>query len=940
MKKHLMLQKDLEDYTSAELRFDAVSKVAYSVDASIYQVEPLGIVIPKTKRDIIAAVKIANQHNVPVIARGAATGITGGCIGHGLIIDTSKYLNKILEVNYDEEYVICEPGVVQDRLNEVLSSQGYRLGPDTSTGNRATIGGMLANNAAGARSLLYGTMADHVEAVELVLATGEVVFFSSHDQKTLTEKTIYDQIIRTLNTYAEEIIAKFPKIPRRVSGYNLDRLLESPLNISKLIVGSEGTLGIATEIRLKIVKMPKITGLCVVHFQEMTEAMQAIENMLSYSPLALEMIDDKIINMGRLSPTIHNKLEWIQGNPKVVFVAEFEATTQEELDKKLDAFMRDMRSRGIGYAHVISAQPEHVWEVRKAGLGLLLSKRAYNRAVAFIEDIAIPPSNLPSFTEKFLTYLESIGQDAGMYGHVGAGCLHIRPYLDLRKNSERDLMETIMHDVLKLLVEHGGTLSGEHGDGLVRSWLNKELYGEKLYQAFVEVKEIFDPDNRMNPGKIVHAPPLKEHLRPLTDKAVDTFLDFSSEGGFALAVDMCNGDAQCRKKESTMCPSFQASENEYDTTRARAQALRAAIDGHAGLDLTSPEVYDVLELCLECKGCKTECPSQVDMAKMKSEFLYQYQKKHGYTLRTRVFGNIATFNKLTSPFAAIWNHVPLVKQMQSLLGISPKRELPKLAKERFSKWWKKQKRSGPINPKKVVLLNDTFNEYNTPEIGQDAVQVLSALGYDIIVPPWCCCGRPLISKGMLEQAQKKAKALIELLYPYATSGIPIVGLEPSCILTVIDDFEGLATDKKKAQVVSQACTTFDEFIHRHLQDGLLPISLKKQNRLVKAHGHCHQKALVGMRPTLEVLRGVPGFEVSEIPSGCCGMAGSFGYEKEHYDLSMKIGELKLFPGIRGTAPDTLIVANGFSCRSQITHGTGKNAYHLASILSMILDKSV
>lgn len=945
-------ENDLRNQTEAEIHFDTIHRQAYSVDASIFEIQPLGVAIPKTKNDLVTILRLAKQYNIPVIARGAATGITGGCIGKGLIIDLSKYLNRILEINYDQEYAICEPGVVQDQLNLGLAERGYRLGPDTSTGNRATLGGMVGNNAAGARSLRYGKMVDHVISVELALASGTLVTFSAIDADSISRKmaleneegTIYRKIIHIQEHYRNEIEEHFPKIPRRVSGYNLDELIApGPLNLSKLIVGSEGTLGITTEIKVKICKKPGILGLCVIHFHELNEGMNAIPTMLSFAPLSLEMIDNKIIEMGRQSPSMKGKLTWLKDQPRMVFVAEFDAHTPEELQKKIHQFESEIARQNIGYARVTILDPtqmNYVWEIRKAGLGLLLSKRTYSRAIAFIEDITLSPEQLAPFMTQFEAYLKKVGKEAGIYGHVGSGCMHVRPYIDLRQPEELDLMKTMMQDIADLLLKYGGALSGEHGDGIIRSWLNPKMFGEKLYQAFLEVKAAFDPENRMNPGKIVNGQPLLENLRldpTVKPRKIQTFLNFEREGGFELAVDLCNGNGLCRKSEKVMCPSFQASKDEYDTTRARAQALRGIINRQLPAEAMShQDVYDVLDLCLECKGCKTECPSQVDMAKMKSEFLYHYYQKHHHPLRNYLFGYIGTLNWVGSKFPKIFNffvRLKLTKAILSWLGIAPERPLPGLAESRFSKLHETPQASS--NQSKVVLFNDTFTEFNHPEIGTAALKVLKALGVEVIIPPWTCCGRPLLSKGLLSQAKEKAAAVIAMLYPYAQKGIKIIGLEPSCILTIKDDYPNFFNDEP-TQAVIRACTTFDEFLNDQLQEGKLPLKFTETEQEVKIHGHCYQKSLVGMQPSLNVLNAIPGFTVSEIPSGCCGVAGSFGYEKEHYAFSIKIGELQLFPTIRKAAEKTLIVANGMSCRSQISHGTGKRALHLAEVIAMHL----
>lgn len=945
--KESEILKDLRNLTTCELRFDPISRKCYSVDASIYEVEPLGVAIPKTKQDVIQAIQIAYRHKVPIIARGAATGITGGCLGTGLILDLSKYLNKICEINIEKEYVICEPGVVQDALNGSLSPHGYRLGPDTSTGNRATLGGMLANNAAGSRSLHYGCMVDHVIETEIVLATGEVLKFgpaASLPTQGL-KGHIYAEILRLRDQYRNEIQARFPQIPRRVSGYNLDQLLKPGIpNIASLIVGSEGTLGIVTEMKLRISKKPRSLALAVLHFDNKVEAMFHIPNLLSFHPFSLEMIDDQILEIGRHTHQMKNKLEWLVNKPEAIFVAEFEGATPTDAHDKARFFANEMEKQKIGFAQVVLTNPEqmdNIWQVRKSGLGLLLSRRTYSRAIAFIEDLSIPPEKLAPFMAKFTKYLALQGKEAGIYGHVGSGCMHIRPYMDLRMEKEIELFQKMMLDVSDMILECGGAMSGEHGDGLIRSWLNQKMFGDKIYQAFLEVKKIFDPSNLMNPGKIVHGPPVNEHLRldPHTKiTPIKTFFDFHREGGFELAADLCNGNGLCRKKEGVMCPSFQVTQDEYDTTRARAQALRSIINGKLPPDtICQPELLKILDLCIECKGCKSECPSQVDMAKMKAEVLYQHHQKYGYSFRSWLFGHVGTLFKLGFSFGNFFNkvtHSKLGKHLLDWVGITDKRNLPSVAPIRFSHWF--QKNYIPHEGRKqVVLFNDTYTEFIAPEIGIAAVKVLHALGYHPILPPWKCCGRPLISKGILKQAQNYGKALVETLYPYANSGIPIVGIEPSCILTLKDEFRDLHLGIK-AQSISEASKTFDEFVAEHVVRGKLPLVLRVEPSEVLLHGHCYQKALVGTKATLKVLKAIPGFEVREIDSGCCGMAGSFGYEKEHYPFSLKIAELKLLPAVRSASSRTQIVADGISCRTQIEHGSSRHAVHLAQFLASLI----
>ena len=950
------LQKELELNIEGEVRFDSISKRVYSVDASIYEIEPIGIVLPKTKKDLIEAVKIAHKHNIPITARGAATGITGGCIGKSLIIDTSKYLHRILEINICDGYAICEPGVVQNQLNEALDPLGFRLGPETSTGNRATIGGMVGNNSAGTRSLRFGKMVDHILETELLLADGTLLQFDEIDAtewatKCLLEGAegeIYRAIRKIKENDAEEIEKRIPDIPRRVNGYNLDVLLKKEsLNVSQLITGSEGTFGIVTKIKMRIVPKQKATAVCLLHFETMMQGMRSVERILNFDPSAVEMMDDRILEAGRSSPSMRGKLGWIVGNPKIIFAVEFDGETAEEVKNKAQRFEVDMQNERIGYARSCLMDPSeiaHIWDVRKSGLGLLLSKRSYSRAIAFIEDVSVAPKELPEFMEKFEQYLASVNKEAGMYGHVGSGCLHLRPYVDLRNPDELKLMRKIMLDVANIVLEHHGALSGEHGDGLLRSWLIEKMYGKQINEAFLSLKAAFDPENRMNPGKIVNAPELEENLRidpNVKQEEIETFLDFSREGGFALAADLCNGNGLCRKKEEVMCPPFQATGDEYHTTRARAQALRAVINGRMPLEeLTSDGMYDVMDLCVECKGCKTECPSQVDMAKMKSEFLYQYQEKRGYSLRNRIFGNIGAWNRILLPIAPIVNPIAesrIGKSILSLFGISEHRSLPLLAYDIFSHWYEENVEHDE-NRKHVVLFNDTFTEFNTPEIGKAAVKVLDAMDYDVIVPEWQCCGRPFISKGMLKQARNQAEKVLTTLLPFAIANIPIVGLEPSCILTIIDDHPDLLPGlQNQVEKLVEQCCTFDEFMEEHLINGKLPLKIDEQERRILLHGHCHQKSLVGTGPTMQVLQAIPGAEVEEIPSGCCGMAGSFGYESEHYDISMKIGELQLFPAVRDAEPTAYLVADGTSCRTQIKDGTGRKALHLAELLAELIE---
>lgn len=926
-----------------EIHFDDMTRCVYSVDASIVEVKPDVVFLPRTIAELEAVVRICHTFYIPMTARGAATGIAGGCLGSGVVIDLSKYLKGVKEINIAEEYAICEPGVIQDDLNAALSSFNYRLGPDTSTGNRATLGGMVGNNAAGARSLRFGRMSDALLDVELMLANGERLSFTSLSERAWQEKLklntqegeIYRTLQRIRDDYADEIALKFPPIPRRVSGYALDELIKPfPLNVAKIIAGSEGTLGIATEVKVRIVPKPKKSALLLFFFDDLFEAFRAAPALLAHHPLSLELIDEKIIALGHKSPSMRGKLEWLKQVPEALLIVECDGETDESVREKIMTIEREHYSKSCFSVLSLFDEKEiaNVWHLRKSGLGLLLSKRSYSRAVAFIEDLSIPPHALASFMELFLPLLAKYHKEAGIYGHVGAGCMHIRPWVDLRDANEVMLTQTMMKEVAEMVASKGGALSGEHGDGWIRSWLNPTLFGDKIMEAFCLLKDAFDPLGIMNRGKIVQAVAPWDTLRAKSEGGVEpisTFLDFSQEGGFELAADLCNGNGLCRKKEQLMCPSFQATQDEFHSTRARAQALRSIIHGRLPKEAwTGERMYDVLDLCLSCKGCKTECPSQVDMAKFKSEFLYHYQQEHGSTFRNRAFAHIGPLSRALFPFRSIFNAVSgtgWAKKAMGWIGLSPTRTLPRFAKHRFSTLYSQYAQPKEL-PRRLLLMNDTFTEFYHPEIGLAALKLLNALGWSVILLPWSCCGRPALSKGFLPLARRQAEALTQLIHTHLKDDIPFIGLEPSCLLTVKDDYSSLLSKN----FPSISCTTLDEFLALEIPKATHLFQDTPQK--IAVHGHCYQKALVRMHPTLTALRAIPSFIVEEIPSGCCGMAGSFGYEIEHDPISRKIAELTLLPTLRLLSDDTWIVASGTSCRQQILDGSNRRSLHLAEAL--------
>ncbi|MCZ6646166.1 MAG: FAD-binding protein, partial [SAR324 cluster bacterium] len=913
------LHAELSRHLKGEVRFDKVTRQLYSTDASMYQMEPVGVIVPRDEEDLGTAVELARKHLVPVLPRGGGTSLAGQCVGHALMMDLSTHMNKVLELNVEEGWVKVQPGLVQDQLNAYLAPHGYLFGPDTSTSNRATIGGMTGNNSSGSHSIIYGKTVDHVIEVDTILSDGSWTTFAPLTAEGLETKMkgegleghIYREVLRIAEANREEVEKRYPKIMRRVSGYNLDEMVKSATpNLASLLVGSEGTLALSRAIKCKISPLPKVKGLLVAHFEDMIRAVETDETVLSHGPSAAELMDRRIIRQATASPVFQGRTGFLQGDPGAIVIVEFYGESRQEVDDKLDKLEQHLKRNKMGYAHVRAMEPgqqQQVWELRKAGLGLLMGTRSEAKPVAFVEDTAVDPIKLPAFLKAFEEVVNRHGTSAGYYGHCSVGCLHIRPFIDMKLPEEREKMMSIFREVAGLVKEHGGAMSAEHGDGLARSWLIKEMFGEQLYAAFQDVKAAFDPTGLMNPGKIVEAQQPLENLRLgdfYQNNQLPIELDFSKDGGFNFAVEMCNGNGQCRKLDvGTMCPSYQATRNDRHSTRGRANALRGFISGTLPMsEFTSPEMYEVMDLCLECKACKTECPSNVDMAAMKYEFLYHYNKAHGVPLRTRVFANAALLNRIgsaTTPFSNWGLRFPFSRIMNSLLGIAPKRRLPPFARQRFSTWFKGHApaANGAGERPRVVLFHDTFMEYNQPELGRDTVRILEAAGYEVLLGKRRCCGRPIISKGLLDQGRQYARANIDALKPYAAQGIPIIGVEPSCLLTLKEDYLQLLPGED-AELVAGHCITIDEFLAGLVKEGKLPLREDAAAREILLHGHCHQKALVGTGPTLEVLRSLPGASVREIDSGCCGMAGSFGYEKEHYDISMTVGEQRLFPAVR------------------------------------------
>jgi len=950
---------------SGDLRFDPYSRLLYATDASSYQIEPIGVGFPRTFDDVQHALEVCAKHRLPLLARGGGSSLAGQAVGQALILDFSKHLNRIIEINPDEHWAICEPGVVCDALSGAAKKYNLMVGTDPASSNRATLGGMVMNNSTGAHSVLYGMTADHLIAAEVFLADGAAATLSETD----SPPDLLKRVRGIVDGQADAIRACYPKTWRRSSGYALNYLVpyvatqphgwpeiepypsSSPTNLAKLLVGSEGTLAVLRRAKINLVPRPKKTALCILHFDSVAQAADAAPAILDSNPSAIELVDQMMIDLTRQIPSYARLLTWVQGQPGAVLIVEFYGDSDAELLAKVEAL--EARKLAPASVRALTAEEQgRVWGVRKVGLGLLMGVRGDAKPLAFMEDVAVPVNCLGKYVRQVEQIFAAEGVLSGYYAHASAGCLHIRPVISLKQQTEIDRMRRIGEAVFAVVKRMGGAMSGEHGDGLSRSCWNERLYGPEVYQAFKDIKKIFDPDNILNPGKVIASQDLTENLRyggNYKTIPIQTHLDFTLEHGFAGAVEQCNGAGVCRKADGVMCPSFMATREEEHSTRGRANALRAALSGYLPPEqLTSERMHAVLDLCLECKACKAECPSGVDMAKIKYEFLAQYNDRHGVSLRSQFFANIESLSRLAyrlSPLVNFALSLPPVQWLnEKLLGISRHRILPPFASKTFRQLFRKLevgswKLDGVQSPtsnfqSQVVLFDDTFTNYNHPAIGLAAVKVLVAAGYRPTLAPKVCCGRPMISKGLLEQARANAKRNVEVLAPYAERGLPIIGLEPSCLLTLRDEYLDLLPNDPRAKLVAQNSFLIEEFIAAHA-DEFRPYLKSKPDARILFHGHCYQKALTGTEP-LKTMLGLTGAKVSEIDSGCCGMAGSFGYEAEHYDLSMKIGEERLFPAVRAADADTILAASGMSCRHQIPAGTNREAKHPIEVMAEFL----
>jgi FAD/FMN-containing dehydrogenase/Fe-S oxidoreductase len=956
------LQRRLVGDLDGEVRFDDYTRHLFSRDASMYSILPVGVVFPRHADDVAAAVTAAADHGVPITPRGAGTSLAGQTVGAGLVLDMSAHMNRIIEIDPGSRAALVEAGVVQDQLNRAAAAHGLMFGPDTSSSNRATIGGMIGNNSAGSGSIRYGMTIDHVRELDVVLADGSRARMDCADEAEwrrratpLTlEGAIYRQLPQILQADSPAIAEGFPGFWRRAGGYRLDRLArgDSRHDLAKFVVGSEGTLVITTRALVDLVPKPRRTVIAVGHFASIPAAIAATEDALSCDPAAVELMDRVILDLSRKKIEYASLGTVLEGDPEALLFVSFAGDDEGELLGLLERLTALWKRHGHGYhtlRAVTPAQQGPLLKVRKAGLGLLMAaSEGTRRPLAFVEDTAVDPAHLADYTRRFKEVLDRHGMTAGFYGHCSVGCLHIRPFVDLTVPAEVMRMRAVAEEIKDLVREYGGVNSSEHGDGLARSEFNREIFGDRLYEAMRQVKRVFDPSNQLNPGKIVDAPAMTDNLRDQTlGTAVPlrTRLSFEVTGGMRGAADRCMNIGLCRKSETgVMCPSYMATRQEQDSTRGRANALvKALSEPDPGKALGDERLHEVLDLCLMCKACKSECPLGVDMAALKAETLSHHHDLHGIPARSRVFGAIRTLNRLGSATAPLSNlpgrSRPLRVLMGRLLGITPARPLPSFARRNLVRWFHGRAPGMRHAPQgQVTFLADSFTTFTEPDIGQAAIELLEQAGWRVRLEAGGCCGRSGLSKGLLDKARDEARKLVRSLHDSTEAGSPIVGCEPSCLMTLRDEYLALLPGDPAVADVSSRVRQVEELLVEAIDTGRL--RLREDSWLVGRrllyHGHCHQKAEVGTAATVALLSRIPGVTVEELDAGCCGMAGSFGFESEHYDLSMKVGSDRLFPAIAAEPDTTVVVATGVSCRQQIFHGTKRDAWHPVQLVRQAL----
>ena len=962
--------QQLSESLEGKLLFDDLHKTIYATDASAYRMLPLAVAYPKNSEDIVKLMQFATENKISLTPRTAGTSLAGQTVGNGIIVDVSKYFTRIISFDADKKTVTVQPGVIRDELNLYLKPYGLFFGPNTSTSNRCMMGGMVGNNSSGTTSIRYGVTRDKIVEIKAILSDGSSTVFKELNSEGFLEKTkgnslentIYKTIYKELsNTEAQkEIVAEFPKpeIHRRNTGYAVDILLKSELfsgteptiNLGKLLCGSEGTLAFTTEITLKVDDLPPTNNVMVVaHFHSIQESLEAVVVAMKHHLYTCEMMDDTILDCTKNNREQAKNRLFIEGNPKAIMMFEIASDTMEEAENQANALVEDLQKNNFGYALIklYGADIDKIIELRKAGLGLLGSIVGDNKAADSIEDTAVELSDLPSYIAEFAAMMKRYNQEAIYYAHAGAGEIHLRPVLNLKKKEDVVLFRTIATEVAHLVKKYRGSLSGEHGDGIVRGEFLPFMIGNKNYELLKRIKSAFDPNSILNIGKIVNTSKMDENLRVEAGREepdVQTIQDFSDSLGILRLAEKCNGSGDCRKLPSaggTLCPSYRATRNEKDTTRARANALREYLtNSEKENKFNHKELYEVFELCVSCKACASECPSNVDVAALKAEFLYQYQKVNGFSIRNKIFANNAKLNQWGSLFPSFTNfmvNLPLVKKS---MGVAPKREVPLLAKTTFRKWYqnhqaKAQKQKFPNG--KVYLFCDEFTNYYDVSVGIDAFELLTELGYKVEIVDHEESGRAFISKGFLEEAQAVTNKNVTIFKDLISESTPLIGIEPSAILTFRDEYLRLAKDKESAEKLSKNVLTIEEFFKKEITSGKIHSGqFSDIEKSIKIHGHCHQKSMSSVEVTFAMLNLPKNSNVTIYNSGCCGMAGSFGYEKEHYDISMQMGEDTLFPKIRATNSETAIAAAGTSCRHQIFDGTNRKALHPVTILRTCL----
>lgn len=960
------LLEDLRRAGLAEVHTDALRRGLYATDASICQQMPTAVCLPRTRREVAAAVRVARDRKIPVLARGGGTSLAGQATSEGIVLDFTKHLNRILEINPAERWARVEPGVIRDHLNAALAPHGLMFAPETSTSNRAALGGMIANNSSGMMSIRYGRTSEHLLDLEVLLADGSEIHLGPGAEAPRSAREA--QIRAPLEALAAEnralIEARWPRVPRRACGYALDELLPPAPHFARFLCGSEGTLAIVLEARVQLVPRPRALAMVAAHFGDLLECLRAVPAVVAHRPLSVELLDRRLLRMSRENPTTARLCGFAEGDPAAILLIECDGDSAEEARGRLAAVEEALRASGAAtrfHRAADEAERQAMHSVRRLGLGVMSRMVGERKPVSFVEDACVPVEHLADHIAGLQEICDAEGVETIVYGHASVGVLHLKPILNLRDPADLARMDRIARRAVELTRRFGGCWSGEHGDGIVRGALSAEFWGEEIVALFRRVKRLFDPEGLLNPGKVFDTPRIDAHLRTGPGQRAlwqAQHFRFRAEGGFAGAVEMCNGVGACRKiGEGTMCPSFMATRDEEHSTRGRANALRLAMTGQLGPGaMTGRGLFEVLDLCLECKACKSECPNNVDMAKMKSEVLAARHAEHGATARERAFAFAPRLARAVAGWPArVVNPLqrlaaPLVKRA---LDIAPQRSLPPFAAERFTTWFTRRpapQGAPPPAAPSVAIFVDTYVECYEPAIGQWMVRVLERLGCRVELAHAGCCCRPLISKGFLARARREGERTLRRLDAFAKRGVPVVVLEPSCLTALADDLPDLIDDEALGRRVASVLRAPDQILLELIEAGPSPgIGVPRPTREegdgglrfppgtppFLLHGHCHQRASTGTAATMALVQRCGGV-IEEIPSGCCGMAGSFGYEAEHFDLSQRIGEDRLMPAVRAAAPETVIVASGFSCRQQIADATGRRPVHFAEAFGRAL----